>query len=123
MQDFRKLRVWQRAQDLCVRVYQFSADFPMEERYGMTTQLRRAGVSVGANLAEGSKRKSPTDKARIFNIAESEAAEAMSLLDLAERLRFGQDAEARRLCGQYDELLAMIESLCQQIFRESQRRP
>jgi four helix bundle protein len=45
MRDFRKLRVWQRAQDLCVHVYLFSADFPPEERYGMTSQLRRAAIS------------------------------------------------------------------------------
>lgn len=88
----------------------------------MTAQLRKSGVSVGANLAEGSKRKSPTDKARIFNIAESEAAEVMSILDLAARLRFGRQGEARRLCGQYDELLAMIESLCQQIRGENDGR-
>ena len=118
MQDFRKLRVWQRAQELCVQVYQYSADFPVEERYGMSSQLRKSGVSVGANLAEGSKRKSPTDKARIFNIAQSEAAEVMSILDIAERLRYGREDEARTLSGQYDELLGMIEALCQQIRRD-----
>lgn len=48
MQDFRKLRVWNRAQELCVGLYLFSADFPVEERYdGITAQLRKAGVSVG----------------------------------------------------------------------------
>jgi len=118
MQDFRKLRVWQRAQELCVQIYLFSADFPVEERYGMTAQLRKSGVSVGANLAEGSKRKSPADKARIFNIAEGEAAEAMSILDAAERLQYGRPQEARRLGGQYDELIGMIESLCGQIRRD-----
>lgn len=106
-----------------MQVYQFSADFPVAERYGMTTQLRKAGVSVGANLAEGSKRKSPTDKVCIFNISESEAAEAMSILDLAERLRDGKGHEACRLCGQYDELLGMIESLCQRIRGENEGGP
>lgn len=81
----------------------------------MTAQLRKAAVSVGANIAEGSKRKSKVDKARIFNIAESEAAETMSVLDLAVRLRFGRKEEAERLMGCYDELLAMLESFCQQV--------
>ena len=115
MQDFRKLRVWQRAQEMCVEIYLFSADFPMEERYGTTSQLRRAAVSVGSNIAEGSKRRSKTDKARIFNIAQSEAAESMSLLDLAVRLSFGRKAEALRLIGRYDELVGMLESLRQQV--------
>ena len=115
MQDYRKLKVWQRAQERCVEVYVFSVDFPAEERYGMTAQLRRAAVSVGANIAEGSKRKSKVDKARIFNIAQGEAAELMSLLDLTVRLHFGRKEEAERLSRGYDELIAMIEALCQQV--------
>jgi hypothetical protein len=88
--------------------------------HGPTAKIRR----IRRRESRGrSKRKSPTDKARIFNIAESEAAEVLSTLDLAERLRYGRQAEARRLCGQYDELLAMIESLCQRILRDSEDRP
>ena len=117
MQDHRKLTVWQRAQELCVDVYRFTADFPLEERYGMTSQMRRAAVSVGANLAEGSKRRSKVDKARVFNISESEAAEAMSVLDLAVRLRFGRKEEAKRLMDRYDELLAMLARLCEQVLK------
>jgi four helix bundle protein len=71
MQDHRKLKVWNRAQEISVDVYLFTADFPPEERYGMTSQLRRAAVSVGANLAEGSKRRSKVDKVRVFNTSES----------------------------------------------------
>jgi len=115
VQDFPKLGVWQRAQELCVEVYLFSADFPNEERYGMTWQLRSAAVSIGANLAEGSKRKSPTDKARIFNIAESEAAEAMSVLDVAHRLGYGIKGRAAHLSNEYDTLLGQIEKLRQLI--------
>jgi four helix bundle protein len=115
MQDYRKLKVWQRAQEICVEIYLFTADFPAEERYGMTSQLRRAAISVGSNIAEGSKRSSKVDKARIFNIAESEAAESMSVLDLAIRLGFGRSEEAERLCGCYDKLLGMLESLRQQV--------
>src|SRR3954462_9068613 len=98
MQDFRKLRVWQRAQETCVQIYVFTATFPVEERYGITAQLRRAAVSVGANLAEGSKRNSDPDKARIFNLAQGEAAEAISELDIADRLKYGKSGDAIRLC-------------------------
>jgi four helix bundle protein len=115
MQDHRKLKVWHRAQEISVDVYRFTADFPVEERYGITSQLRRSAVSVGANIAEGSKRRSKADKVRVFNTSESEAAEAMSVLDLAVRLRFGRKEEAERLMTCYDELLAMLARLCEQV--------
>ena len=121
MQDHRKLRVWQRAQGLCVEVYLFSADFPESERYGLTAQLRKAAVSVGANIAEGSRRLSKFDKARIFNIAESETAEIMSELDVADRLRYGRREEAQRLVRAYDELLGMTEALRQAVAGGSDR--
>ena len=70
---------------------------------------------VGGNIAEGSKRRSKIDKARIFNIAESEAAEAMSVLDVAERLAYGEKGGAQRLSKIYDELLGMIEALRQKV--------
>ena len=115
MQDFRRLRVWRRAQETCVQVYLFTADFPPEERYGMTSQLRRAAVSVGSNIAEGSKRRGKVDKARLLNLSQGEAAEAMSVLDLAHRLRYGEPGTALRLSAIYDELVGMIESLRQRV--------
>ena len=119
MQDFRKLIVWQRAQETCVEIYKLTAAFPLEERYGMCSQLRRAAVSVGANLAEGSKRQSGADKARIFGIAQGEAAEAMSILDVAHRLNYGPRGEALRFSGVYDELVAMIATLRKRVAERS----
>ena len=119
MQDHRKLRVWQEAQEICVQVYSFTADFPLEERYGLTAQVRRAAVSVGANIAEGSRRLSRIDKARIFNVSESEAAEAMSELDLAIRLGYGSRTDAERLIEAYDKWLAMAESLRRRVVGKS----
>jgi len=115
MQDFRKLRVWNRAQELCVGLYRFSADFPVEERYGITAQLRKAGVSVGSNIAEGSQRRSPRDKARIINVSQSEGAEVMSLLDLTTRLKYGRKGGAAEFIDHYERLQRMIETLCQRI--------
>jgi four helix bundle protein len=115
MQDFRKLRVWQRSQQQCVELYLFSADFPPEERYGTTAQLRRSALSVGSNIAEASKRKGDKDKARILNIAQGEAAEVMSILDIVERLGYGRKDSARAYGTKYDELIGMIESLCQRV--------
>jgi four helix bundle protein len=113
MQDHRRLRVWRDAQEICVDVYRFSADFPREERYGLTAQVRKAAVSVGANIAEGSRRISATDKGRIFNIAQSEAAEAMSELDVAMRMKFGGKGNAQKLIDAYDRWLGSAETLRQ----------
>ena len=119
MQDFRKLRVWNRAQELCVEMYLLSADFPPEERFGVTAQLRKSAVSVGSNIAEGSKRKSPKDKARIINVSQSEGAEVMSLLDVVDRLKYGRKGSALPFIEKYDQLEGMIENLCQRILEEN----
>jgi four helix bundle protein len=98
-----------------VEVYGFSAGFPWDERYGMTSQLRRSALSVGSNIAEASKRKSQRDKGRILNISQSEGAETMSVLDVADRVGYGRKGEARRFIEKYDELEAMLETLCQRV--------
>jgi four helix bundle protein len=117
MQDFRKLRIWHQAQEMCVEIYRLSVDFSPEERYGITSQLRRAAVSVGSNIAEGSRRVSPTDKARIINISESEGSEVMSLLDVSDRLHFSQPAHLQEMIRRYDELGAQIEAFRQSVLK------
>src|SRR3954468_12414718 len=99
-------------------MYLLSAAFPVEERYGITSQLRGAAVSVGSNIAEGSKRKGPKDKARIINVSQSEGAEVMSVLDIAGRLGYTRTETAREFIDRYDELQAMIEALCQRILEK-----
>jgi four helix bundle protein len=111
MQDFRKLRVWHKAQELSVEIYKYTAGFRKDETYGLRGQLRRASVSVGSNTAEASKRVAKKDKARLLNFAESSAAEAISELDLAQRLGYGPREVPRRLANQYDALLGMLENL------------
>jgi four helix bundle protein len=111
VQDHRKLRVWQRAQDLCVEVYRLTADYPPEERYGLTGQVRRAAVAVGSNIAEGSRRTSRKDKARIFNVAQGEAAEVMSELDVGCRLGYRGKPLASELIDKYDALGGSIDTL------------
>ena len=115
MQDHRKLWVWQRAQELCVEVYLPSADFPVEERYGLTGQVRKAAVAVGSNIAEGSRRASNKDKARIVNVPQGEAAEVMSELDIACRLGYRGTDKLRTLIERYDALGGSVETLRQTI--------
>ena len=109
------MHVWQIAQELSVDIYRYCADFPDDERYGLTSQIRRAAVSVGSNIAEGSKRRSRTDKARLFNVSEGSAAEVGSELDIARRLGYGELRMNERLTRAYDELAAMIDALRERV--------
>ena len=115
MQDYRKLKVWHRAQEACVRVYRLTAHYPPEERYGISAQLRDAAVSVGANVAEGSKRATNADKARLWNVALSSGAEVGSELDVAIRLAYPGKDEATALVDEYDQISAMISTLAEKV--------
>ncbi len=84
--DYRKLRVFQLADDLVVHIYRATRAFPPEERYGLRSQIRRAAVSTVANLVEGSGRVSTREYARFVDISVGSASEADYLLDLAGRL-------------------------------------
>src|SRR5687768_9419608 len=87
--SFEDLIVWQKAHALAMGGYRLSAEFPREEVYGLTSQLRRAAVSVPANIAEGFKRRGQSDKARLMNVAESSLEEARYYLLLSRDLGYG----------------------------------
>ena len=83
--SFQDLRVWQEAHDLVLDVYRFTAAFPKSELYGLTSQLRRAAVSIPANIAEGFKKRGKPDKARFLNTAQGSLEECRYyLLSFAE---------------------------------------
>ena len=88
MQDFRDLKVWQKAHQLVLRLYRLSRAFPSDERFGLTSQLRRAATSISANIAEGSVRSSDPDFARFLHIALGSASEVDYYLILARDLSF-----------------------------------
>ena len=88
MQRFTDLAVWRLTHEVTLEVYRLTAGFPPDERFGLTSQLRRAAVSVGANLAEGSKRRGRVDYARFINLADSSLAETENLLIVARDLDY-----------------------------------
>jgi four helix bundle protein len=87
-QKFEDLIVWQKAHALTLRVYKVTKAFPREELFGLTSQMRRAAVSVGANIAEGFSKKGKTDKTRIFNIAQGSLEELRYFFILAKDLAY-----------------------------------
>ena len=88
MFKFEKLDVWHKALEYADLIYNISREFPSEERFGLTRQLRRAAVSVSSNIAEGSSRSSDTDLARFIEIAYGSLLESVSELHVAKRQRY-----------------------------------
>jgi four helix bundle protein len=111
MQDYSKLLVWQRSHRAAIDVYRLTKTFPVEERYGITSQLRRAAISVPTNIAEGSKRAAPRDYAHFLNIAQGSLAEAEYLILLSRDLGFLKHEGASPLLGEIREVSRMLSVL------------
>ncbi|MDI9874357.1 four helix bundle protein [Flectobacillus rivi] len=109
MRDFRKLHIWKQAHEICLVIYQESQNFPVEERFGITSQLRRAAVSVPNNIAEGCGTIGEKEFARYLKIAYSSASEIDYLLLLCFDLGFLSNSK-------YEQLFSNLTSLKKQIF-------
>jgi len=88
MKDFRDLRVWERAHQLTLQVYKVTGSFPREERFGLTSQIRRCSTSIGANIAEGCGKGSNNEFQRFLQIAAGSASELDYHFLLARDLGF-----------------------------------
>jgi four helix bundle protein len=111
MKDFKKLKVWEKAHRLTLSVYEASANFPREELYGLTSQIRRACASVPTNIAEGCGRSSDTDFARFLQISMGSASEVEYLLLLGRDLDFLVHEEYEELNSEVVEIKRMLASL------------
>ena len=98
--DHRNLKAFQLADELALRVYRETASFPASERFGLQSQLRRAAVSIPANIVEGSSRSSQRDYRHFVEIALGSACEVDYLIDLSARLSFMSE-DGRRRCKNY----------------------
>ncbi len=87
---FRDLIVWRKAHEFVLAVYRYTKEFPKHETYGLVSQMRRAAVSIPANIAEGFRRRGNADKVRFLNIAESSTEECRYYLILAQDLGYGE---------------------------------
>jgi len=103
---FEDLIVWQKAHRLVLNIYKYSQDFPKIETYGLTSQLRRAAVSIPANIAEGFNKRGKADKARFMNIAQASLAEVKYYLILAEDLHYANTKELMPTADEVGKLLA-----------------
>jgi four helix bundle protein len=109
--DHRKLNVFSQADALVVAVYAETAMFPLDERFGLRTQIRRAAVSVPANIVEGCARRKEGEYLQFINIATGSAAETLYLIDLSRRLEFLEPEAHQRLEPKYTMLIKGLKKL------------
>jgi four helix bundle protein len=109
MSDYKDLLVWQKAMDLAQDVYAITKDFPNDEIYGLTSQVRRCAVSIPSNIAEGAGRSSKKEFKHFLHISLGSAAELETQLLLAQRIGCGRCAET--LFSDITSIRKMINSL------------
>ena len=115
MKDFKELRVWSKAHQLTVHIYRLTRVFPRDEVYGLTSQLRRSSVSIGANIAEGCGRRSDGELVRFRQIARGSASETEYHLLLAKDLGFLQEGDFHNAEERIVEVQRMLTSLVQRV--------
>ena len=115
MQDFRKLKVWEKAHHLTLAVYKATKAFPKEELYGLTSQIRRSCVSIPANIAEGCGRRGDAEFARFLQIAMGSASELEYHLLLARDLNFLNISDHEQLASDLTEVKRMLTSFTQKL--------
>jgi four helix bundle protein len=119
MQDFRNLKAWQKAQEVVVEIYKLTSRFPKDELYGLTSQARRAAVSIVANIAEGCGRGSDADFARFLQMAIGSSFELDALIVIAKDLKFITDVEYDSSAMNLSELKRMLNAFLQTVRRAS----
>jgi carbamoyl-phosphate synthase large subunit len=116
--SYRDLKVWQLGVKLSLEVYEATRASPSEERFGLTSQLRRCAVSVPSNIAEGNARESTKDYLRHLSIASGSLAELETQLIIASQLGFMSPAAVEKLQSMCDEESRMLRSLQQALRRK-----
>ena len=107
MHKFKELGIWQKSRLFCSKIFNETASFPTDEKFGLTNQLRRASVSIPSNIAEGSSRSSNKEFARFLEIAIGSAYEVETQLLIAVDLGFLIPEKAKELCDLLEEIIKM----------------
>ena len=119
MRDFRQLKVWEKAHKITLAIYHATATFPQEELFGLTSQLRRAAVSIPANIAEGCGRSGEPELAPFLRIALGSASELEYHIILSTDLCYLDKSASQQLFKQVTEVKRMLTSLIQKLTAES----
>ena len=119
VRHYRDLIVWQKAMDLTTLVYQQTSSYPKEEIYGLTSQLRRASVSVPSNIAEGQARNTTGEFVQALGTAKGSLAEIETQIILSERLKFIQTADSSKVLQDCSEISKLLHGLIKSLTNHS----
>jgi len=119
--DFKNIKAWQYADDLAVLVYSKTKSFPKEELYGLTSQLRRAVVSVPTNIAEGASREHKKEYLHFLYVARGSIAEVEYLLHLSRRIGYLKDDEYRQVEDLRKEAAKTLQGLINSVKKEANK--
>ena len=115
MHNLKELIVWQKAMSVAEDIYKITKHFPSEEKFGLTSQIRRAVVSIPSNIAEGQARKSSKEFKQFLYIAKASNAEVETQIELAFRLKFINKEDYNLIVSKCDEISKMLQSLVSKI--------
>lgn len=111
MDNFRNLIVWRRAVELATSIYRKTLNFPKSELYGLTSQIRRAAISISSNIAEGAGRRSSKEFANFLSISYGSACELETQLLIAKNLGYLKSDDFKNLFSEIDEIQKMLYTL------------
>ncbi len=115
--SYRDLIVWQRAIDLTTNIYRLTSELPRDEQYGISSQMRRAAVSIPSNIAEGSYRGTRKDYRNFVIVAYGSGAELETQLEILKRLQLGENKNILEATHLLNEVMRMLNGLARELAR------
>jgi len=109
--SYKDLVVWKKAMELVVRIYELTEKFPSSELYGLTSQMRRAAISIPSNIAEGRRRGSKKEFLRFLLNAYGSGAELETQLEIAKRLPKTKNLDYTKVCSLLEEIMKMLNRM------------
>lgn len=119
MVNFKKLIIWKESLMLTKEIYVLSADFPRDEKYGLTSQIRRAVVSIPSNISEGSSRKSRKEFSHFLDVALGSSYELETQLNIAQELGLSKSSEIIKVINKLNKIQASINSYNKKMLLDS----
>jgi four helix bundle protein len=120
MKDHKELDVWKESVDLVVQVYETAKDFPKDEMYGLTSQIRRAAISIPSNISEGAARNSEKEFIQFLHVALGSAAELETQVLIAKRLNYVQEVD--QLLDKLTSVMKMLNGLIRHYRNKSRKQ-
>lgn len=115
MRNYKELEIWKKSKDIVIDIYKVTSDFPKSELYGLTSQIRRAGISISANIAEGNGKNSDAELARFINISIGSSSEVEALLIIANELEFISNDDFNQISNKLTTIRKMLYSFLKRV--------